>query len=61
MEVTVVFFIFVLLLGLYVLPSFIAFQREHKNRIPILVVNIFFGWSFVGWVACMAWSLTAQD
>jgi hypothetical protein len=61
MEVIVALCIFVLLLGLYVLPTYIAFKRDHKNRIPILVVNIFFGWSFVGWVACIAWSLTAQD
>jgi nicotinamide riboside transporter PnuC len=42
------------LAALYKLPSFIAFQRNHKNRIPLLVINFFFGWSFIGWPAWRA-------
>jgi hypothetical protein len=47
------------LLWLYLLPWFIAHGRKHPNVSPIAVLNIFFGWTFIGWVACLAWSLSA--
>jgi FtsH-binding integral membrane protein len=48
----------IVLAALYLVPTFIAYRRQHINRVPILVINIFFGWSFIGWVAWLAWSLT---
>lgn len=44
---------------LYFLPAFIAFRREHHNRMAILILNIFLGWTFLGWVAALIWSFTA--
>jgi hypothetical protein len=51
-----------LILGaLYLLPGIIASARKHKNRDPIFIVNLFFGWTFIGWVGCLAWSLSHQE
>lgn len=53
---------FALLMGLifgYVLPTFIAFMRGHQNAAAITAVNILLGWTFLGWVAALVWSLTA--
>lgn len=50
----------IILAAIYFLPTFIAYRRNHHNRVPILVINVFFGWSLVGWVACLAWSLTSR-
>ena len=57
-------FLFLLLIfgvgmAMYFLPAIIAFRREHHNRTAILVLNIFLGWTFLGWVAALIWSLTA--
>lgn len=41
------------------LPSIIAFVRRHHNRYAILVLNILLGWTGVGWVLALVWSLTA--
>jgi uncharacterized membrane protein len=46
---------------LYFVPSVIAFKRKHKNFIPILLVNIFFGWTFIGWVIALVWSFSHQN
>jgi hypothetical protein len=46
---------------LYFLPSVIANRRGHPNRTPIFVVNLLLGWTFLGWVAALVWSLTAFD
>ena len=45
-------------LGIYFLPAIVAFQRAHKNSASILVVNIFLGWTLLGWVVALAWSFT---
>ena len=44
----------------YMLPSFVASKRRHRQVKAILVVNILLGWSFLGWVASLAWALTAD-
>ncbi len=44
----------------YFLPSVIAEKRLHKNKIPIAIVNLFFGWTILGWVICLAWSTSSN-
>ncbi|MBX3422236.1 MAG: superinfection immunity protein [Pirellulaceae bacterium] len=50
----------VLMIGisLYAMPTIVAFLRYHKNVIPILIVNVCFGWTFLGWVLSLVWSFT---
>ena len=43
---------------LYFLPSFVAFNRGHHNRKAILVLNLFLGWSGLGWIIALIWSFT---
>lgn len=43
---------------IYFIPSLIARARDHNNLIPIFIVNLFFGWSFLGWVVSLVWSFT---
>lgn len=42
----------------YFLPYLIAQHRHNPNRWAILVLNLFLGWTLVGWVVSLAWSLT---
>lgn len=42
---------------LYMLPTMVAVSRKHRNAAPIAVVNVFFGWTLVGFVGCLAWAL----
>jgi hypothetical protein len=48
------------LLLLYVTPSIVAFVREHQNAVPILILNLCFGWTFLGWVICLAWAFSSD-
>jgi hypothetical protein len=43
----------------YLLPTLIAAGRGHPNVGPIAVVNIFLGWTFLGFIVALAWSLSA--
>jgi hypothetical protein len=49
--------IFSLLLLLYVLPTLISFGRGHPSRFAILVLNLTLGFTGLGWIACLVWSL----
>jgi Superinfection immunity protein len=44
---------------LHFLPAFLAFSRNHPSRWAILLVNIFFGWTILGWIIALIWALSA--
>ena len=50
----------IFLLAMYMAPSLIAIIRHHRNSASIIVVNLFLGWTLVGWVVALAWSFTAN-
>lgn len=45
---------------LYFLPSIIGASRKKKNAGAIFALNLFLGWSLIGWVIALVWAL-AQD
>ena len=42
---------------LYMLPTLIAFGREHPHRQDLAVVNILLGWTLIGWVGAFLWAM----
>lgn len=50
----------ILILFFYFVPTLIAAERDTGNAIQIFVVNLFLGWTFVGWVVCLSWSFSGQ-
>lgn len=47
----------IVLLVLYFTPAFIAFVRGHASKWAILIANILVGWTLIGWVWVLIWSL----
>jgi uncharacterized membrane protein len=47
----------VLVIAFYFLPSLIAHFRGHKNRLALFLLNLFLGWTVLGWVASLVWSV----
>jgi len=47
----------VLIFAIYFLPSLIAFLRQHKNSLAIFLLNLFLGWTVLGWVVSLVWSV----
>jgi hypothetical protein len=45
-----------LVLGGYFFPTLIAWSRKHRNTLAIFIVNLFLGWTFLGWVAALVWA-----
>ena len=44
---------------IYLLPTLIAFYRHANSVWPIAVLNLLLGWTLLGGVAALVWSLTA--
>ena len=51
----------ILLIGgiIYIVPSIVAFRRNHPNRWIILVINLAFGTTIIGWGIALVWALRA--
>ena len=43
----------------YFLPTIIAVVRHHHQWGAITVINLFFGWTFIGWILTLAWAVSA--
>lgn len=41
---------------IYLLPTLIAFGREHPRRQDLAVANILLGWTLIGWIAVFLWA-----
>ncbi len=48
-------------LAIYLLPTIIALVRHAKSSLGIILVNILAGWTFVGWIIALVWSLTSPS
>ncbi|MBA4033548.1 MAG: hypothetical protein C0480_02935 [Bradyrhizobium sp.] len=44
------------LIWAYFLPCIIALNRGHQAAPPIFIVNLFLGWSLLGWVGALVWA-----
>ena len=42
---------------LYFLPAIVAFARSKRDAGSILVLNIFLGWTAIGWVIALIWAV----
>jgi len=50
-------FLVVLIFAFYFLPTLIAFLRQHKNKLAIFLLNLLLGWTVLGWVVSLVWSV----
>lgn len=45
---------------IYFLPTIIATERHKRNALSIFLLNLFAGWSFIGWVAAIVWAASVD-
>jgi len=58
MEMVGTLAILLILLCLYFLPSLVAHFRKRKNENAITVLNLFAGWTVIGWIAALVWAVS---
>lgn len=47
-----------LVVVIYFAPTMTASHRWHKNTGPIMLINLFLGWTLIGWLVALVWSMT---
>ena len=52
-------FTLIISLLLYFLPAIIG--RHKRDAAGILLVNLLFGWTVIGWVIALIWACTSDD
>lgn len=48
-------------LAVYFLPTIIGFKRNQPNKVSILLLNLFLGWSLIGWVIALVWATKKEQ
>lgn len=49
-----------LVLTLYFLPTVIAWNRNHEGMVKIFLLNFLFGWTVIGWIGALLWSVSSS-
>jgi hypothetical protein len=49
--------IWAVIIAAYWVPTFVAWRRHVPAKGQVLVVNLFLGWTFVGWVVALVMAL----
>jgi hypothetical protein len=44
-------------LVMYFLPSIIALARSKRDALAIFLLNLFLGWSVIGWIVALVWAV----
>ena len=59
-DVLLVILLFIVGLAIYFLPASVAYNKEHPAKAGIFTLNLFLGWSFIGWVVALVWALNGR-
>ena len=43
---------------IYFIPSIISFKVKHLEKYSIFFLNLFLGFTFIGWIIALLWSLS---
>ncbi|MCR6661027.1 MAG: superinfection immunity protein [Asticcacaulis sp.] len=47
----------IIFMGMYFAPGIVATLRKHSAVLAIWAVNLFFGWTIIGWIWALIWAL----
>lgn len=60
MGMFILILLFIVGFVIYFLPSIIAAQSKKTNANAVCILNIFLGWTLVGWVVALIWASTGE-
>lgn len=47
-------------LFIYFSPTIVAASRQKQNVMAIGILNLFLGWTFIGWVVALVWAFMEE-
>ncbi len=42
----------------FLIPTLLAYRRNHPSKLAIALVNVLLGWSIIGWIVALIWAAT---
>lgn len=51
----------IIIILFYFLPTIIAVLAKKDNALSISILNLFFGWTLIGWVISLVWATTKNS
>jgi hypothetical protein len=51
---------FLIIFGLYFLPTIVAIARKVPNMGVVIVINFFLGWTVIGWIVALAMAVRSK-
>jgi uncharacterized membrane protein len=45
---------------IHFLPSIVAALRNSRHTLAIFLINLFFGWTVIGWIIALIWAITSE-
>jgi hypothetical protein len=45
---------------IYFLPTIVALVRKKTNPVVVILVNVFLGWTLIGWIVALVLSFTGS-
>jgi len=60
MDIVVVTVATVVVACVYFLPATIASSRKHRQVAAIFILNLFLGWTVLGWIVALVWSFIRE-
>jgi hypothetical protein len=45
---------------IYFAPTIVAYNRRHMSSGAIFLLNVFLGWTVIGWILSLIWSFTGN-
>jgi hypothetical protein len=46
--------------AIHFLPTIIAALRNSRHVVAIFLINLFLGWTVIGWIVALIWACTSQ-
>lgn len=46
---------------LYFLPTIVALVRSKRDTVSIVLLNVFLGWTLIGWVIALVWAFKVDN
>ena len=45
---------------IYFAPTLLALVRHKRNTLSIFLLNLFLGWTLIGWIIALVWASTVD-
>jgi hypothetical protein len=58
---TLLILVIILCFVVYFIPTVVSALRHKRNTVPLFLVNLFLGWSGIGWLVVLVWSLMHES